>query len=261
MTVMRLKNKIAVVTGAGSGFGEGMARHFAEHEATVVVADVVEAASNRVADEIRAAGGKAIAMTMDVSKNVSVAAAVKSIVAQCGGINIWVNNAGISHKNGPMLNVDEATFDRVYAVNVKSIYLSAMHVVPVFRMLGNDGNPRGGVFLNIASTAGVRPRPGLTWYNGTKGAAITLTKSMAVELAPDKIRVNAINPVAGDTPLLKQFLPGDDTPEIRQKFINTIPLGRLSQPIDIARAALFLVSDDAEFITGVCMEVDGGRCI
>ena len=177
---MRLKNKIAVVTGAGSGFGEGMARHFAEHGATVVVADVVEAASNRVADEIRAAGGKAIAITMDVSKNVSVAAAVKSIVAQCGGIDIWVNNAGISHKNGPMLNVDEATFDRVYAVNVKSIYLSAMHVVPIFRMLGADGNPRGGVFLNIASTAGVRPRPGLTWYNSTKGAAITLTKSMAV---------------------------------------------------------------------------------
>lgn len=258
---MRLKNKIAVVTGAGSGFGEGMARHFAEHGATVVVADVVETASKRVADEIRATGGKAIAITMDVSKNVSVGAAVKSIVAQCGGIDIWVNNAGISHKNGPMLNVDEATFDRVYAVNVKSIYLSAMHVVPVFRMPGADGNPRGGVFLNIASTAGVRPRPGLTWYNGTKGAAITLTKSMAVELAPDKIRVNAINPVAGDTPLLKQFLPGDDTPEIRQKFINTIPLGRLSQPIDIARAALFLVSDDAEFITGVCMEVDGGRCI
>lgn len=258
---MKLNNKIAVITGAGSGFGEGMAKHFAENGAMVVAADVVEAAATRVANEINAAGGKAIPITVDVSKNVSVGNAVKQILAHCSTIDIWVNNAGISHKNGPMLNVDEATFDRVYAVNVKSIYLSAMHVVPVFRALKPDSTPRGGVFLNIASTAGVRPRPGLTWYNGTKGAAITLTKSMAVELAPDKIRVNAINPVAGDTPLLKQFLPGDDTPEIRQKFINTIPLGRLSQPLDIARAALFLVSDDAEFITGVCMEVDGGRCI
>ncbi|MCW1969775.1 MAG: glucose 1-dehydrogenase [Anaerolineae bacterium] len=258
---MKLNNKIAVITGAGSGFGEGMAKHFAANGATVVVADVVEAAAARVATEIAAAGGKAIPITMDVSKNVSVGNAVKQILAQCGTIDIWVNNAGISHKNGPMLNVDETTFDRVYAVNVKSLYLSAMHVVPVFRTPNSDGTPRGGVFLNIASTAGVRPRPGLTWYNGTKGAAITITKSMAVELAPDKIRVNAINPVAGETPLLKQFLPGDDTPEIRQKFINTIPLGRLSQPLDIARAALFLVSDDAEFITGVCMEVDGGRCI
>ena len=184
-----------------------------------------------------------------------MAALVSQTVLATKQLNIFVNNAGTSHKNSSLLDVDEATFDRVFAVNVKSIYLSAIHVVPQFRAQG------GGVFLNIASTAGVRPRPGLTWYNGTKGAAITMTKSMAVELAPDHIRVNAINPVAGDTPLLKQFLPGEDTPETRQKFVDTIPLGRLSQPLDIARAALFLVSDEAEFITGVCLEVDGGRCV
>jgi 3-oxoacyl-[acyl-carrier protein] reductase len=252
---MKLQNKIAIITGGGSGFGEGMCKHFAEHGATVVVADLNESAAVRVANEIMAHGGKAIASHTDVSRSASLASLVRMVVDKCGRIDIFVNNAGISHKNGPLIGVDEATFDRVYAVNVKSLYLSAIHVVPVFRALG------GGVFLNIASTAGVRPRPGLTWYNGTKGAAITITKSMAVELAPDKIRVNAINPVAGETPLLAQFLPGDNTPEIRQKFINTIPLGRLSQPIDIARAALFLCSDDAEFITGVCMEVDGGRCI
>lgn len=252
---MDLSNKVAVVTGGGSGFGEGIATYFAQHGATVVVADINEESAQRVAEEISAAGGNALAVQADVSRNGSMAALVEQTVQRAGGLHIFVNNAGTSHKNSSMLEVDEETFDRVFAVNVKSIYLSAIHVVPHFRKQG------GGVFLNIASTAGLRPRPGLTWYNGTKGAAITITKSMAVELAPDQIRVNAINPVAGDTPLLKQFLPGEDTPEMRQKFINTIPLGRLSQPLDIARAALFLVSDEAEFITGVCMEVDGGRCI
>ena len=184
-----------------------------------------------------------------------MAGLVEQVLGIAGRIDIFVNNAGTTHKNGPLLSVDEATFDRVYAVNVKSIYLSVMHVVPVFRSQG------GGVFLNIASTAGLRPRPGLVWYAGTKGAVITLTRALAVDLAGEKIRVNAINPVAGDTPLLAQFLPGEDTPETRQKFIDTIPLGRLSQPDDIAKAALFLVSDEASFITGVCMEVDGGRCI
>jgi 3-oxoacyl-[acyl-carrier protein] reductase len=252
---MKLQGEVAVITGGGSGFGEGMARLFAEHGATVVVADINSAGANRVAAEIEAEGGQAYPLSVDVSQNSSMAALVQAVLEHSGRLDIFVNNAGISHKNSPMTEVDEATFDRVYAVNVKSIYLSAMHVVPVFRRQG------GGVFLNIASTAGVRPRPGLTWYNGTKGAVITITKSMAVELAPDKIRVNGINPVAGDTPLLAQFLPGEDTPETRQKFINTIPLGRLSRPFDIARAALFLVSDEAEFITGVCLEVDGGRCI
>ena len=205
---------------------------------------------------IRAGGGSAHPLRVDVSNNDSMAALVEETLGIAGRIDIFVNNAGITHKNGPLLSVDEATFDRVYAVNVKSIYLSVMHVVPVFRQQGG-----GGVFLNIASTAGIRPRPGLVWYAGTKGAVITLTKALAVDLAGEKIRVNAINPVAGDTPLLAQFLPGEDTPEIRQKFINTIPLGRLSQPQDIAKAALFLCSDEAEFITGVCLEVDGGRCI
>lgn len=252
---MRIKDRVAVITGAGSGFGEGMAKLFAQEGATVVVADINEDGAKRVADEITAEGGRAMAQKADVSQSDSVAALVQTTVDKFGKLDIWVNNAGVSHKNGPLLSVDEATFDWVYAVNVKSIYLSAIHAVPCFRQQGH------GVMLNIASTAGVRPRPGLAWYNSTKGAAINMTKSMAVELAPDNIRVNAINPVAGETALLSQFLPGDDTPEIRQKFIDTIPLGRLSQPIDIAKAALFLVSDDAEFITGVCLEVDGGRCI
>jgi len=252
---MQLSNKVAVITGGGSGFGEGIASYLAQHGATVVVADINETGAQRVAEAIAAAGGTALAVRTDVSQNSSMGELVETVQGAFGRLDIFINNAGIAHKNSPMLSVDEATFDRVFAVNVKSIYLSALHVVPLFRQQG------GGIFLNIASTAGVRPRPGLTWYNGTKGAVITITKSMAVELAPDKIRVNAINPVAGDTPLLQQFLPGEDTPEIRQKFINTIPLGRFSRPLDIARAALFLVSDEAEFITGVCLEVDGGRCV
>lgn len=252
---MQLTNKVVVVTGGGSGFGEGIATYLAQHGATVVIADINEAAAQRVAGAIGTAGHSALAVHTDVTQNSSMGELVETVQGAFGRLDIFVNNAGIAHKNSPMLSVDEATFDRVFAVNVKSLYLSAIHVVPLFRQQG------GGVFLNIASTAGVRPRPGLTWYNGTKGAVITITKSMAAELAPDKIRVNAINPVAGETPLLQQFLPGEDTPEMRQKFINTIPLGRFSRPLDIARAALFLVSDEAEFITGVCLEVDGGRCI
>ncbi|MEM7127922.1 MAG: glucose 1-dehydrogenase [Chloroflexota bacterium] len=252
---MKLQDKVAVVTGGGSGFGEGMAHLFAQEGAIVVVADINVEGAQLVAESIVTKGGRAYAVQVDVSQNDSMETLVDAVQKRSGKIDIFVNNAGTSHKNNSLIEVDETTFDRVYAVNVKSLYLSAIHVVPLFRQQG------GGVFLTIASTAGVRPRPGLTWYNGTKGAAITITKSMAVELAPDNIRVNAINPVAGDTPLLSQFLPGEDTPEIRQKFVDTIPLGRLSLPIDIAKAALFLVSDDAEFITGVCMEVDGGRCV
>ena len=253
---MQLQHRVAVITGAASGFGAGIARRFAAEGAKVIVADINGAGAEKEAAAIRAGGGSAHPLRVDVSNNDSMAALVEETLGIAGRIDIFVNNAGITHKNGPLLSVDEATFDRVYAVNVKSIYLSVMHVVPVFRQQGG-----GGVFLNIASTAGIRPRPGLVWYAGTKGAVITLTKALAVDLAGEKIRVNAINPVAGDTPLLAQFLPGEDTPEIRQKFINTIPLGRLSQPQDIAKAALFLCSDEAEFITGVCLEVDGGRCI
>lgn len=252
---MRLNEKTAVITGGASGFGQGIARRFAAEGAQVIVADINGSGAEAEAARICAGGGVAHPVYVDVSNNDSMAALVEESLGLTGRVDIFVNNAGTTHKNGPLLSVDEATFDRVYAVNVKSIYLSAMHVVPVFRRQG------GGVFLNIASTAGLRPRPGLVWYAGTKGAVITLTKALAVDLAGEKIRVNALNPVAGDTPLLAQFLPGEDTPETRQKFIDTIPLGRLSRPEDIANAALYLCSDEAEFITGVCMEVDGGRCI
>jgi 3-oxoacyl-[acyl-carrier protein] reductase len=252
---VRLDKQTAIVTGGGSGFGEGIAKRFAEEGARVIVADINPEGAERVASEITAAGGVAAAVSVDVSVSDQVGAMVASALELHGRLDILVNNAGITHKNQPMLDVDEATFDRVFAVNVKSIYLGAQHAVPVFRRQG------GGTMINVASTAGVRPRPGLTWYNASKGAVIVATKSMAVELAPENIRVNAVNPVAGDTPLLKDFMPGEDTPEIRAKFIATIPMGRFSQALDIARACLFLASEDAEFITGVCLEVDGGRCI
>lgn len=253
---MKLKGRIAVVTGAGNGFGEGIAKLFAEEGATVIVADLRGDRAERVAAEIRAAGREAIASVTDVTKNDQVAAMTALAVDRFGRLDIVVNNAGTTHKSQPMLEVDEAMFDLVFAVNVKSLYLSAKNVVPVFLKQG------GGVMINIASTAGVRPRPGLTWYNGSKGAAILLTKSMAAELAPQRIRVCAINPVMGETGLIADFLPGGvDTPEARAKVISTIPLGRLSLPLDVAKAAAFLASDEAEFITGVCLEVDGGRCV
>jgi len=253
---MRLKDKVAIVTGAGSGFGEAMAKLFAQHGASVAVADVRKDAADRVASEITASGGKAFSIGVDVTSGAQVEAMVQATLEHFGKLDIIVNNAGITHKSQPMLDVDEATFDRVFAVNVKSIFHTAKSVVPVFDRLG------GGVILNIASTAAVRPRPGLTWYSGSKGAASLLTKSMAVELAPKNIRVCALNPAMGVTALLSDFLPGGvDTPETRAKIISSIPLGRLSQPEDIAQAALFLVSDEASFITGVCLEVDGGRCI
>lgn len=252
---MTFQDRTAIVTGAGGGFGEGIAKHFAALGAAVVVADIRGDEAARVAGEITKAGGRAVGTTTDVTKDADVRAMVDLALTSFGGLDIMVNNAGTTHKNRPMLDVDEATFDRVYDTNVKSLYLSAKHSVPVFRKAGH------GVIINIASTAGVRPRPGLTWYNGSKGAAIILTKSMAAELAPDHIRVNAINPVMGETGLLKDFLPGEDSAEVRARIISTIPLGRLSQPMDIARACAFLASDDADFITGVCLEVDGGRCV
>lgn len=251
---MRLAGKTAIVTGGGSGFGEGIARRFAAEGAKVVVADIDEAAARRVADAVTKAGGTTLAVRADVSKADDTKRMVAAAIEAWGRLDILVNNAGVSHRNGPMLGVDEATFDRIFAVNVKSIYLAAQEAVPVFRRQG------GGVILNTASTAGIRPRPGLVWYNASKGAAISLTKAMAVELAPEKIRVNCLCPVAGETPLLATFM-GEDTPEKRAQFRASIPLGRLSTPEDIANAALYLCSDEASLITGVAFEVDGGRCI
>lgn len=252
---MRLAGKVAVVTGAGSGFGEAIAHRYAEEGAKVIVNDLNGDAAKRVAGGIAQQGGQATANKGDVTSSKDVKAMIQAALDSYGQLDIVVNNAGYTHRNQPMLDVDEETFDRVFAVNVKGIYLAAVHAVPVFRKQG-----RGGCIITTASTAGLRPRPGLTWYNGSKGAAITLTKSMAAELGPEKIRVNCICPVAGDTPLLPMFL-GEDTPERRAKFIATVPMGRLSKPMDIANACLYLASDEAEFITGVALEVDGGRCI
>ncbi len=251
---MRLQDKIAIVTGAGSGFGEGIAKRFATEGAKVVVNDINEANGERVAREIVAAGGRAKFCAGDVSRDADVSRLIAFALAGYGDLDIVVNNAGTTHRNQPLLDVAESEFDRIYAVNVKSLFLTAKHAVPHFR------RKKSGVFITIASTAGVRPRPGLTWYNGSKGAAIVTSRSMAAELAPDNIRVNVINPVAGETAMLADFM-GADTPEIRARFVATIPLGRLSLPSDIATAAVFFASDEAGFITGTCLEVDGGRCV
>jgi 3-oxoacyl-[acyl-carrier protein] reductase len=251
---MRLRNKIAIVTGAGSGFGEGIARRFAAEGAKVIVNDIAVANGERVTREIVDAGGHVKFCAGDVSRDADVARLVATAIAAFGGLDVVVNNAGATHRNQPMLDVAEDEFDRIYGVNVKSLFLTAKHAVPHFR------RKRDGVFITIASTAGIRPRPGLTWYNGSKGAAITTSRSMAAELAPHNVRVNIINPVAGETAMLADFM-GEDTPEMRAKFIATIPLGRLSLPSDVATAAVFLASDEAAFITGACLEVDGGRCV
>jgi 3-oxoacyl-[acyl-carrier protein] reductase len=246
---MRLEGKTAIVTGAASGFGAGIARRFAAEGARVMVADLNGATAQSVADEI---GG--IACEVDVSRDASVKAMAQAAQRAWGRIDILVNNAGTTHLPKPMDEVSEEEFDRVLAVNAKSVYLSARYIVPLMKAAGT------GAILNVASTAGVSPRPNLSWYNASKGWMITATRAMAVELAPMGIRVNAINPVAGETPLLKSFM-GEDTPEIRAKFLATIPLGRFSTPEDMANAALFLCSDEASMITGVALEVDGGRCI
>ena len=251
---MRLRDKVAIVTGAGSGFGEGIAKRYAQEGAYVVVNDINAAGGERVAREIATSGGRAFFCGGDVSSDGDVAALVRFAIDRCGDLDVVVNNAGTTHRNQPMLDVDEAEFDRIYRVNVKSLFLTARHAVPHFRA------KRNGVFITIASTAGVRPRPGLTWYNGSKGAAIVTSRSMAAELAPHNIRVNVINPVAGETAMLADFM-GGDTPELRAKFVASVPLGRLSQPSDIATAAVFFASDEASFITGACLEVDGGRCV
>ena len=247
---MRLKGKVALITGAGSGFGEGIAQRFAKEGANVAIIDINPKAGQRVANDI----DNSLFIEADVANSASVKNMVTKTIETFGAIDILVNNAGITHRNQPMLEVDEKTFDRIFAVNVKSVYLAAIHAVPILRQ-------NKGTIVNIASTAGVSPRPGLTWYNSTKGAMITMTKSMAAELAPDGIRVNAVNPVIGQTGLTVEFMGGVDDPKIREKFLSTIPLRRMSTPVDIANAALFLASDEADFITGVCLEVDGGRCI
>ena len=248
---MRLKDKTAIVTGAGSGFGKGIAMRFAKEGARVGVIDINAEAAREVASQI---GDSAFAMEADVSIDRDVSRMVQEALDRWGQLNILVNNAGTTHRNQPMTEVTEEEYERIFAVNVKSVYLSAKHIVPVMKKQGF------GVILNVASTAGVRPRPGLVWYNTSKGAMMTATKAMAIELAGEKIRVNAINPVAGETGMLHLFM-GEDTPEKRAQFISSIPLGRLSLPEDMANAALFLCSDEAEMITGLCMEIDGGRCI
>lgn len=252
---MRLANKVAVVTGGGSGFGEGIAHAFARQGARVLIADLREEAAQRVAAAIRDAGGAAAACRADVSLGADVEAMRDEALRQYGHVDIVVNNAGTTHRNKPILEITEDEFDLVYAVNVKSIYWSARHFIPHFRQRG------GGVFVNIASTAGIRPRPGLVWYNGSKGAVITASKAMAAELGPDNIRVNCVNPVIGATGMLEQFMGVPDTPENRARFLATIPMGRMSTPADVANACLYLASDEAAFITGACIEVDGGRCV
>lgn len=248
----QLENKVAIITGAGGGFGEGIAKVYAKEGAKVVIADMNESAAQRVAADI---GSSAMAVTADVT----IRSHVEELVAACqkefGSVDIVVNNAGTTHRNQPMLDVDEATFDKVFDVNVKSIYYMTLAVVPVMRKQGH------GVILNVGSTAGIRPRPGLSWYNASKGAVNLLSKSMAVELGPENIRVNAICPVMGVTGLFEAFMGVPDTPENRNKFVGTIPMGRFCEPADVGAAAAFLASDAASFMTGIEFPVDGGRTI
>lgn len=248
---MKLNGKTAIVTGAASGFGTGIAAKFIVEGARVLVADINGTGAEAAAKSL---GENAIACQVDVGSAASINAMAELAINTYGKLDILVNNAGVTHLPMPMETVTEDDFDRVYNVNIKSIYLAAKAFVPHMKANG------AGAILNVASTAGVSPRPNLNWYNASKGWVITATKAMAVELAPFGIRVNALNPVAGETPLLKSFM-GQDTPEMRAKFLSTIPIGRFSTPEDMGNAASFLCSDEASMITGVAMEVDGGRCI
>ena len=253
---MRVNGKSIIVTGSGGGIGEGIAQRLAAEGARVVVNDVNPALGEKVATGIRAAGGQAQFFAADVTKDADMKALVAAAVSHYGRLDAMVNNAGWTHRNRPALEVSEEEFDKCFAVNVKSLYLATIHATPVFRAQG------GGSFITIASTAGLRPRPGLTWYNASKGAAITLSKSLAAELGPDNIRVNCINPVFNpDTGLSAEFAGGPLDDARRARFLSTIPLGRFSTALDVANAALYLCSDEAAFISGVCIEVDGARCV
>ena len=248
----KLDNKTAIVTGAASGFGAAIASGYIEAGARVILADINDADAGALAERL---GDNALACHADVTRQEDINNLVDFCVEKFTAPDIVVNNAGTTHRNRPMLEVDEAAFDRVYNVNVKSLFYMTQKTVPLMKEAGQ------GVIINIGSTGGIRPRPGLTWYNGSKGAVNMLSKSMAVELGPDNIRVNVICPVLGETALLEEFMGMEDTPENRARFLTTIPLGRFTKPVDVAQAAIFLASDEAEFLTGVELPVDGGRTI
>jgi NAD(P)-dependent dehydrogenase (short-subunit alcohol dehydrogenase family) len=252
---MNLNNKVAIVTGGASGFGAAIARRLSQAGAAVMVADLNAEGGLRMVAELSAAGGRAHAMVCDVASESSYRHVVQETLAKLGGLDIVVNNAGTTHRNKPALQVTEDEFDRVYRVNLKSIYWSAQCVIPHFVLQGR------GVMVNVASTTGVRPGPGLTWYSGSKAAMINLTKGLALEFARAGVRVNAVNPMIGETPMMADFMGMEDTPANREKFLARIPLGRFTQPADVASAVAFLASDEASFLTGVCLDVDGGRNI
>lgn len=252
---MNLKNKVAIVTGGASGFGAAIARRLSQAGAAVMVADLNAQGGQSMAAELNAAGGRAQSVVCDVALQADYQRMVDTTLAELGGLDIVVNNAGTTHRNKPALQVTEEEFDRVYRVNLKSIYWSAQCAIPHFVEQGK------GVIVNVASTTGVRPGPGLTWYSGSKAAMINLTKGLALEFARSGIRINAVNPMIGETPMMADFMGMEDTPSNREKFLARIPLGRFTQPVDVAAAVGFLASDDASFLTGVCLDVDGGRNI
>lgn len=249
---MRLAGKTALVTGAASGFGKAIAERFVAEGAKVAIVDLNDEGARAVADDL---GDAAIAIRCDVAEGAQVADAVARTTQAFGRLDIAVNNAGWTNVNSPLMETDEATFRKIYDINVLSIFHMTKSCVPLWREQG------GGTMINVGSVAGIRPRPGLTWYNSSKGAVNIMTKSLAVELAPEGIRVNCVAPVMGATALLESFMGMPDTPENRKKFVATVPMGRLSEPRDVANATLYLASEDADFITGVVLEVDGGRTI